>query len=178
MKRQPRPQPPLSNDEIAVVGRIGAPYGVKGWLHVNSFTQPSENILSYPLWINSENTWRAIADVEIRKHKKAYVARFPGVDERDGARMLTGSLLGTPPDHFVPAAADEVLWRDLIGVEVTNRDGQVLGHVTTLTETGSHDVLVITDEQRRETLVPFADEFIIELDLEAGVLVVDWSTDW
>jgi len=77
----------------------------------------------------------------------------------------------------LPAAADnEYCWSDLIGLEVINVQDEVLGKVTELLETGANDVLVVEGE--RERLLPFIAQVILQVDLEAGRINVDWGTDY
>ena len=65
-----------------------------------------------------------------------------------------------------------------MGLRVANTKGFDFGVVKALTETGHHDVLVIKSKDGDETLIPFADEYIEELSIEKGLLVVDWDEDW
>ncbi len=163
-----------------MVGRLGAPYGVRGWLHVQSFTSPPENLLDYRPWMlrQGKNAWTSAPLAECRVHKKGYVAKFDGVDERDGAAALTGSLIGVERGALPPTAADEFYWRDLEGCAVDTTAGDPLGEITALMETGAHDVLVIRHADGEEILVPFADEYVMDVDLEARRVVVDWQADW
>ena len=173
-----QPQNSSSNaDGFAVVGRIGAAYGVKGWVHLQSFTEPPENILKYTLFLEQEGRWRRL-EADLRPHKDAFVGKFSDVADREAARLLTGSLVAAQADEFDPSNADEVLWRDLIGLQVQNTEGFCFGEVTSMTETGHHDVLVIQSAEGHETLIPFADETVVELSLERGFLTVDWGADW
>lgn len=178
-------------DRVIVVGRIGAPYGIKGWVNVQSFTQPLENLLSYEPWLlqaSGASSWQKSAKHSIRPHKKGFVAGFEGVSDRDQAAALTGTLIGVERSAFNTAiAADEFYWQDLTGCEVINQRKQVLGVVDHLMETGAHDVLVVTapSEAGRsekdplpELLIPFVDPYIERVDLEARRITVQWEQDW
>ncbi len=84
-------------DSLVVVGRIGSPYGVKGWVNIQSFTQPIDNLVSYQPWMlqsAADKTWRPAAKHQIRPHKKGFVALFAGLVDRDQAAALTGTLIG------------------------------------------------------------------------------------
>ncbi len=195
---RPLPQLTLSSstrdENIAVVGRLGAPYGVQGWQHCQSFTKPAENILRYSLLIQpstekqssgaaqgitpASGNWRMRGGLQIKRHKNAFIVKLKTVHDRDVARQYSGWLLGANPSDFVPPQNDEVFWHDLVGVEVTNVEGALFGNVISLTETGNHDVLVIRANNGKERLIPFADQYINQLDLAKRQLIVDWQADW
>lgn len=163
------------------MGRIQGPYGIKGWVHVASFTDPRENIESYSPWLlgNATRGWQDVDVEQIRPHKQGYVAKLSGVDDRNAAEVLKGKLIGVPETILPPAGSGEYYWRDLIGARVLNADDQVLGTVRDLIETGAHDVLVVTeapgaDDKDGERLIPFHASYVLAVDLDAGEIRVDW----
>jgi len=168
---------------MVVVGRIQGPYGIKGWVHVASFTDPKENIERYSPWHLAgqagQSEWQ-LAEVEsIRPHKQGYVAKLSSIGDRNAAEAVKGSLIGVPEASLPEPASGEYYWRDLTGAEVTNRDGQKLGTVTELMETGAHDVLVIKqaagDEASVEDiLIPFHANYVLEVNMAAKRIQVDW----
>ena len=81
-----------------------------------------------------------------------------------------------PREALPEAAENEYYWSDLIGLEVVNVQGEVLGKVTDLLETGANDVLVVEGE--RERLLPFTAQVILKVDLAAGRINVDWGADY
>ena len=176
----------MPTEEIVVVGRIGSPYGVKGWSNVHSFTVPPDNLLSYEPWYLADVSaarWQACAKPDCRRHKKAYVAQFRGVEDRDAASALTGQLIGVPRQSLPETEPDEYYWGDLVGAQVRTRSGAVLGRVLELLETGAHDVLVIQNEGGRkdgdaQLLIPFADPYLYSVDTQKGEVIVDWDPEW
>ncbi|MCR9258593.1 MAG: ribosome maturation factor RimM [Pseudomonadaceae bacterium] len=168
-------------DRVIVVGRIGAPYGIKGWVNVQSFTQPLENLLSYEPWLlqaSAASGWQKSPSHRIRPHKKGFVAGFEGVTDRDQAAVLTGTLIGVMRAAFnTTTDADEFYWQDLTGCEVINQHNQVLGVVDHLMETGVHDVLVVKGLEP-QLLIPFVDPYVEQVDLETRRITVQWEQDW
>ncbi len=166
--------------DCIVVGKLGSPYGVRGWLHVKSFTSPADNLLNYSPWALSRggNEWQPVVLEGCRAHKSGFVAKFEGVDDRDAAATLTATLVGVARQSLPEAAADEFYWRDMEGCAVVDRTGAALGRVHGFLETGAHDVMVVQGAAGDETLVPFAARYVTEVDLEARRIVVDWQSDW
>jgi 16S rRNA processing protein RimM len=162
-------------DRLLIMGRIGAPFGVKGWLKIHSETAPPENLLGYsPWWIKRREGWSEIRVVEGRRHGKALVAHFEGIDDRDAARELVGSEIAVRREQLEPPEEGHYYWADLIGAEVINRKGIRLGCVDHLIDTGANDVLVVTGD--RERLIPFVlDRYVERVDLEGGRIDVDWD---
>lgn len=169
-----------------MVGRIQGPYGIKGWVHVASFTDPKENIQSYSPWqLGRQSTgsdWRVAQVEDLRPHKQGYVAKFRGIDDRNDAEAVKGLLIGVPEASLPEAGSGEYYWRDLIGSEVVNEDGRILGKVTDLIETGAHDVLVLESADGRkngdsaaDVLIPFHADYVLEVDKAAQRIRVDWQ---
>ena len=173
----------MPTDDILVVGRIGSPYGVKGWLNMQSFTTPAENLLDYSPWylrLGKKSAWQDLEPLQVRPHKKAYAVHFAGIDDRDAAAALTGGLIGVSRSSL-PASAgkDEYFWRDLVGCAVVTVDGRVIGQVSSLLETGAHDVLVVKPLSADEdVLIPFVEQYVTAVDMAVRRISVKWEQDW
>ncbi len=167
-----------TNTEMVVVGRLGTPFGVKGWVHVSSFTDPPENLLAYRPWnLRRRSGWQAVQVEAVKPHQKGFVALLDGVSDRDAAFAFNGAEIGVSSDVLPAPSPGEYYWKDLIGLRAERMDGALLGQVESLLETGAHDVLVIKGE-RGEVLVPFVDAVVKEVDIVAGRLVADWDPDY
>lgn len=169
-------EPPA--DDLVVLGKISGLYGVKGWVRIYSFTAPRDNILTYPEWLLKRRSgWETYKLSEGKKHGKGVVARLEGFDDRDQAAGLIGSEIAIHREQLPPAKAGEYYWMDLQGLQVETVDGASLGRIAELFETGSNDVIVVKGE--RERLIPFIQGDVIKrIDLDAGLMVVDWDPDF
>jgi 16S rRNA processing protein RimM len=169
----------MTGQRLVTVARLGAPYGVRGWLKVHSFTSEPENVLDYqPWWLRIGGEWKQFRVAEGRIHGKGVVARLEGFDDRDAVRVLVGADVAVERSQLGEPGAGSYFWTDLIGAEVVNREGEVLGRVDHLIDNGVQDVLVIRGADR-ERLIPFVqDHFILEVDVDAGRILVDWGLDY
>ncbi len=159
------------------MGRISAPFGVKGWVKVQPNTAATGNLLAYQTWwVGREGDWREIAVAEARVQGRALAARLEGYDDRDAAAALRGTLVAVPRAALPRTQSGEYYWADLIGLAVVNASAQGLGRITGVLETGANDVLVVAGE--RERLIPFIAEVIRDVDLAAGVMRVEWGVDY
>lgn len=169
------------NSPALIVARIGAAFGVRGWNHLQSFTDPAENIVRYDaLLFEQDDGFAAIPGVEIRRHREGYIVRIPHNQDRDAALAMRGKHLAIAPDALPDLGKDEYYWRDLIGLQVVNEQGERLGAVRELLETGQHDVLVLdtatADQSAR--LIPFTEPYLRSVDLDAGQINVAWALEW
>ena len=146
-------------------------------MKVFSYTQPREAILDYGRWWLQDNAgWRGAKVAEGKRHGKTVIVRLEGVDDRDEASAWVGADIAIERDDLPAAEAGSYYWADLEGLRVVHRDGTELGRVAYLLETGANDVLVTEGE--RERLIPFiAEKVILGVDLEKGVIHVDWEWD-
>lgn len=163
-----------SGTAAVVVGEISGLHGLEGWIKVLSYTQPRDNITRYSPWRVSG---RPLLVEESKRQGKALVAKLEGIDHRDAAESLVGHAIEVDRASFAAPEPGHYYWADLIGLKVINTEGMELGRVTSLIETGAHDVLVVAGE--RERLIPFAlDAVIRSVDIEAGTLLVDWHEEF
>ena len=172
------------NDKL-IVGKISGVYGVKGWVKVYSDTDPREGIVEYNPWYlqqggHGKGAWREVRVEQGKRHARTVIAKLAGIDDRDAALLLTGSVIAIRPEQLQALQEDEYYWRDLIGLRVMNREGIELGTVKHLMETGANDVLVVrVDETGEEQLVPWTPgHAVIEVDLERGHILVDWDAEF
>ncbi len=126
--------------------------------------------------MNKKGDWQATAVSEGKRHGKAVIAHIEGVDDRDEAAQLVDCEIAVAREAMPAAGDGSYYWADLEGLRVVHRDGTELGHVAYLMETGANDVLVIQGEKER--LIPFIlDKVVLGVDLDEGVINVDWEWD-
>lgn len=169
---------------MVVLGRVVAPYGVKGWVKVQPFGDDPLSWGGLANWWLSSNpgdeagSWKAVDLMDLREHGNVLVVRFGGVEDRTGAEELKGALIGVPRELLPDLSDQEFYWGDLVGLSVATEGNQSLGHVANLISAGAHDVLVVRDERGQERLLPFVQAVVKEVDRAAGVIRVDWQADW
>ena len=158
------------------LGRIGAPFGLDGWVHVSSFTDPPEALLRYRQWGLSK-AGRALAPrrlIEGRRQGVRLVARLEGIEDRDAAAGLTGASVGVEREAL-PAPAEREYYRaDLIGLTVENSEGRRLGKVAYFVDAPAGAVMVVEEGAGREHWVLADPSHLLEVDLRAGRIRVEW----
>ncbi len=180
---------------LTILGEISAHHGVRGWVRIRSHTRPAEEILEYARWTlvpgerrglrGGQSGPRArtlVAVVETRRQKNGLLARLDGIGSREDAEPLIGAHIAVPRAELPALPEGEFYWEQLIGLDVINLEGEDLGKVDHLLETGANDVLVVRRElpgsESEERLLPWAANVIRRVDLEAGRLLVEWGLDY
>lgn len=169
--------------ELVVLGKIVSVHGIRGAVKIYSFTDPIDNILDYKNWILRREDEQITAKLQTgRIQGKVLVAELANVADRDQARALVDFEICVYRDELPELANDEYYWYQLQGLKVITQQGQLLGRVDHLLETGANDVLVVkpcTDSiDDRERLLPYIDQCVLTIDLAAGELRVDWDAEF
>lgn len=167
-----------------VVGRIVGVHGVRGWVKLHSDCRPREAVLGYREFIAARPNGDQLP-LKLnngRTQGKSIVAHFQGCDDRDAAMQLIGLELSISRAQLPALAPSEFYWADLIGLQVINRQQQLLGHVVEIFETGANDVLVVktgSGKKAPDILIPLVvGVYVDTADFDNQTLRVDWEADW
>ncbi|MCB1624086.1 MAG: 16S rRNA processing protein RimM [Pseudomonadales bacterium] len=168
----------MTNKGWIELGRIGAPNGVRGWVKVQSFMARPEDIFERRDWlVRSADDLRApLTLVEWRQHGDGWIAKFAGIDERNGAAKLTGAWIEIERERLPPTASSEYYLSDLVGLEVRNLEGSVLGVVDHFVTTPGNDVMVVRGE--RDHWLPVTQQHLLRVNQASRSIEVDWPVDF
>ena len=172
------------NHKKVVLGQLGKLHGIKGWLRLSSFTNPTENIFEYPtLLAEIDNRWQVLEIDEYRQQSNGFVVHIKGYDEPEIARQLSGVRLAINSQLLPKLDEDSYYWYELEGMKVVNLQCENFGQVSSLLETGANDVLVVKPTadsiDARERLIPYiADSVIDHIDSGERFIKVNWEADY
>jgi 16S rRNA processing protein RimM len=188
---------PAWPEDAVEVGRIVDAWGVKGWVKVQPFAADPQALFSSRRWFlkpaEPTSGKRPMAGtpvppvlriIQAKAHGDVVVAQAQSVDDRSGAEALRGARVFVARSSFPTADADEYYWVDLIGLTVVNLQGESLGTVTGLLDTGPHSVLRIAPDgadagdESAERLVPFVAAYVVDVKLAERQIIVDWGLDY
>jgi 16S rRNA processing protein RimM len=173
-------------EKYAVVARITGAHGIKGWVKVHSYTQPTENVFDYKPWqIELDGCKQAFEADSFRSQGKGIVAHLCGVDDRNQAEALSGLDVCVLREQFDVLEDDEHYWYELQGLKVYSLVEEVrvlLGEVSGFLETGANDVLMVKgcshSIDQKERLIPYVDQFLLKVDTDEGEILVDWDPEF
>jgi len=159
--------------ELVCVGAIAGSYGVRGEVRLKSFTAQAEAIAAYaPL--QTEDGSRQFDLTITRAIKNGLAARLSGIATKEEADALKGLRLFVPRDRLPDPDEDEYYHADLIGLEVRDTGGTVLGQVKSVQNHGATDLLEIQGPGLKTTvLLPFTNAAVPTVDLTAGRIIAD-----
>jgi len=155
--------------EFVAVGRIAAPWGVKGEVEVEVLTDfPERFAPGGELFIGGQ-----ALTVEGRKwHRGRAILKLNTIDSVEHSQGLRGRLLEIPQSQLHPLPPDEYYQFQLLGIEVWTAEGEFLGRISQILPTGSNDVYVVP-VTGGEVLIPAIEDVVKSVDLEAGRLTIE-----
>jgi len=172
------------HSQETVIGQVTSVFGVKGWLKIYSYTDPRDGILNYRDWTLVLDGKRIPVKLEGgRRQGQGIVVKLKGIDDRDLARSYGGAEIRVPTSELPELPEGEFYWHQLEGLNVVTVEGECLGKVHHLMETGANDVLVVRATadsiDQRERLIPYLpDQVVTGVDLQSSQMVVDWDPEF
>jgi 16S rRNA processing protein RimM len=153
------------------VGRVIKPHGVHGEVRVELLTDLPKRFEWLEVIYVGEHQPRPVKIESVRYHQGFVLLKLAGYPSRTEAELLRGELLQVPESEAIPLEEGEYFLFQLEGVEVYTEQGEHIGRVTEVLETGANNVFVV-DGQAQQFLVPDVPDVIKEIDLENGRLVI------
>lgn len=161
-----------ATSERLAVARILGVKGLAGGLRIEPLTDwPERLAIGAPVWVEEEAAPREIVDVEWGG--RVPVLRLEGIADRSAAEGLIGRYLEAPP---VPLPAGSYYWHQLEGLAVTDEAGTALGALAEVFRVGENEVYRVV-AQDGELLLPALRDVILQIDLDAGRMVVRYEPE-
>jgi len=156
------------------MGRVAGSYGVGGWIRVQPYGAEPGGLAAYAQWRIGAVDY-GVARTKL--HSGSLLAKLAGIETREQALALKGKVVAVPRAALPEPEVGQFYWADLVGLEVVNSQGSVLGVVQGLFSNGAHDVMELTGD-RSTRLVPFLPAVVKRVDLEARRIEVEWGAEW
>lgn len=155
------------------VGAVASVHGIKGEVKVFPTTDEPEKFKKLKsVLLKTDKEEREIRLQWVKFFKNMVIVKFEGIDSPEEARKFRGAALWIPREAAVKLKENEYYRADLIGLSVLTEDGEALGMLTDVLETGANDVYEITLADKRTVLFPAIRDCVKEVDLEAGRMTV------
>ena len=160
------------------MGYIKGVFGVKGWVKIHTDTEYTDRLLDFPQWqLSKDGQIQTVTIAESKINDDELLVRFEGIADRNAAALLRGYTIEIDRSSFADTEDDEYYWADLVGLTVFNREQLNLGTISSLMDTGAHDVLVVDGDFGRK-LIPFVAQYIDEVNIPQKKICVDWGSDY
>jgi 16S rRNA processing protein RimM len=163
-----------SEPRYLTIGRITRPHGVRGEVRVEPRTDLPERFAWLERIYVGDGTPVAMTVERVRLHQGVVILKLGSCDTRNDAEALRGRWVLVPAEEAIPLEEGELFLYQLVDMEVVTAEGETLGKVEDVLQTGANDVLVvrIQDEPPKQLLLPDIPDVVLEVDLEAGRIVV------
>jgi len=160
-------------DDLLLIGVIAGPFGIKGQVKLKSFTDQADYLSRHlrDIFVGKKLTPYTLTRLHLHK-PGVLLLNLRGVETREAVDELRGSDVYIRKSDTAPLGEGEYYLHELIGMLVSTTDGQDLGKVREVIETGANEVLVVTRPGQSDALVPLVREFIAEFDIPGGRVVV------
>lgn len=171
------------NERRVVLGKIRSAVGLAGWVKVESFTEPPDNILRYRTWqLRSITGWRPLRLKSSRWSGRELQVQFDDVADRDAAELLRNTEVGVFRHEMPPPPPGEYYREDLLGLMAFTPQGVRLGRLDHYLDSPAHPFMVLVDQDEKlakvENLVPLVKGRVQSVDFAQGTMVLDWTLDW
>jgi 16S rRNA processing protein RimM len=177
-----KPAKPLNSPNVEL-GRFAGAYGVHASVRIETWASPTDSLLrQYKVWFAADGSSWTVEQIRIHGagSSACLVAQIQEIPHREAAQALKGQGIYLPRSCFPEAVLkpDEYFQADLVGLRVQNRQGLILGIVNGLDCHGAADFLVIQEDGKNTHLIPFVSQYVDQVDLLAGCILVDWDPEW
>jgi 16S rRNA processing protein RimM len=155
--------------EVVVVGRILGAHGTSGEVRVRTYSDVPHRFNAGKVLYLESNPLQITSSIHSRSDQ--VILKLQNIDTLKAAQELAGQWLTAPPETASPLSEGEYFHFQILGLRTVTEDGEELGEVTEIIETGSNDVYVVSG-QKGEILIPAIAPAVRRIDLDRGVMVV------
>lgn len=157
-------------ENMIVIGKVGAPHGVRGEVRIIPLTDFPDRFDSLEKAYLEEEE---ITITSVKHNKQFVILKFKDMDDREAVAARNGQLLKVKRSEVAPLAEGEYYGFDIIGLEVYDEQSGHIGQVIEILKTGSNDVYVVGSKgQAQQILVPALKTVVTSIDLDAGKMTV------
>ncbi|GAC1361361.1 MAG: ribosome maturation factor RimM [Ktedonobacteraceae bacterium] len=159
--------------EWATIGKIVAPFGIRGEVKVFSLSDVPDRFVSLKaIYVGPEHV--AYAMKSVRPYKgDMLILKLGGVNDANSAETLRNRDLCIPASELAALPPDSYYQHDILGLQVYLLDNQLIGTITDIWSTGGSDIYVIKSVDGQEVLIPAIKDVIKQIDLIRHVMYID-----
>ena len=150
---------------------------MRGWLKVNSFTEPADALLAQREWllVSASGQERVVKVRSGNAYRGQLRVELEGIADRDAAQALAGCWVRVARERLPPPAEGEYFREDLLGFEVVNEEAVAMGRLDHFIDAPGGAVMVVKGS--REHWIPASRPHLKQVDLAAKRVLVDWPEE-
>ena len=160
-------------EEYFEIGQIVNTSGLKGFIKIKPFTDDIRRFDRLEkVYIEKQKVKEKYEIEEVKYHKEMVLIKFKGIDNPEQANLLRNCYLLVNREEEEPLEEGRYYIVDMIGLEVYTEEGDLLGNLEDIYNTGSNDIYVVRDELGKQILLPAIKEVIKNVDIDDRKIIV------
>lgn len=164
------------SDKMIVIGKIGAPQGVRGEVRIIPLTEFPERFKKLKTAHLDDGTDLEVESV--RYHQEFVLLKFKGLNDRNAIEHLKNRLIQIERKDLMPLPEGHYHVFDIIGLTVYNEQDECLGNISDVLQTGSNDVYVVEQKDKLPLLIPGLKSVVQKIDIASGKMIVKLQEEW
>ena len=160
-------------NSFVVIGKIVATHGIKGWVVIQSYSYPSQNIKNYNTFIHIKNSKKCIKIVDLKTMPKKIIIKIENYDDINTSVSLVGQNIFIEASEIPALKKGEYYWKDIEGLEVYTTKDSYIGSVDFIFNNGANDILAIKNN-RELVYIPYINDHIEVIPNEK--IIIDHET--
>lgn len=162
------------NEDFIIIGKIVSTQGNKGEVKVIPLTDSIDRFDKLTdVFIREGNIEKLLKINNLKTKKNAVILKFEDIDNIEKAKILVPSFLKVKRSNAVKLPKDTYFIFDIIGLEVYTNQNELLGKVDNIISTGSNDVYVVKNKNKKEILIPAIREIIKNIDVKKKRITIN-----
>lgn len=155
------------------IGKIAGTHGIKGTFRVFPTTEAPERFeLLQEMIVENKGKRETFHIEKIAYHKKFVLVTVKEIKDTTIAEGYKGATIYIPESQALPLEDDEYYMRDLYGLQVETEDGEILGELVDILETGANDVYTVKKEGEKDLLIPAIHQCVLKVDIPNRKMIV------
>jgi|TARA_B110000495_G_scaffold183210_1_gene179306 16S rRNA processing protein RimM len=170
-----------STDRKIILGKLGKPHGLKGFLYLHYYGENPNSLLDYiEVFIDESSIGRIDKVINLKNRVTVYIS---GIDNRNKAESLRDKDIYVNEKQLPQLDNGEFYHYQLEGLSVVNNEGEILGCIDSVMGTGANDVLVVKPSEKSlddlERLIPYLKDDVVEsINIEENIMIVEWPSNF
>mgnify|MGYP006121121181 FL=1 len=170
-----------STDRKIILGKLGKPHGLKGFLYLHYYGENPNSLLDYiEVFIDESSIGRIDKVINLKNRVTVYIS---GIDNRNKAESLRDKDIYVNEKQLPQLDNGEFYHYQLERLSVVNNEGEILGCIDNVMGTGANDVLVVKPSEKSlddlERLIPYLKDDVVEsINIEENIMIVEWPSNF
>ena len=163
----------MNKHSAIIIGKIVATHGIKGWVVIQSYSYPSQNIKNYNTFLNIKNIKEHIKIINLKTMPKKTIIKIENYDDINSSESLVGENILIEASDIPVLKKGEYYWKDIEGLDVYTTKDSYIGSVDFIFNNGANDVLAV--KQNKELVyIPYVNDHIEVIPNEK--IIIDHET--